>query len=281
MFPTALIVFREVFEAALVVSIVAAATRGLPGRGKIIGYGVAAGVLGAILVAAGAGLISNVASGAGQELFNATVLMAAVGLISWHVLWMSRHGREMARELGSVSAAVREGSRPPSALTVVVAIAILREGSEVVLFLYGLYAGGSTLVSLGTGSVLGLATGAAAGVALYSGLVRIPPGRMFSATNSLLLLVAAGMAATAAHFLIQADLLPTLGAQLWDTSALVANGSTLGQTLHALIGYDARPTGMQMVFFAAVLIAVRIAMYVLRTQAPPPRPKAQVSPQPS
>ncbi|MBL6750803.1 MAG: FTR1 family protein [Nevskia sp.] len=282
MFGTALIVFREVFEAALVVSIVAAATRGLPGRMRTIGGGVAAGVLGAVLVAAFAGVIANLASGVGQELFNASVLLAAVALISWHVLWMSRHGRELARHLGAVSAAVRAGTRPPSALLLVVAIAILREGSEVVLFIYGLAAGGSSAGSLAAGGLLGLAAGIAAGVALYSGLVRIQPHRMFSATNGLLLLVAAGMASTAAHFLVQADLLPALGSPLWDTSRLIANGSMPGQVLHALVGYDARPTGMQMIFFAAVLVAVGGAMQLLRRNgARPARPQAGMSPQPS
>src|ERR1700739_4728125 len=152
MFGTALIVFREVLEAALVVSIVAAATRGLAGRSRIIGGGIAAARAGALLVAAFADVISKLASGAGQELFNASVLLAAVSLISWHVLWMSRHGREMDRQLGDVSAAVRAGHEPPSALLMVLAIAILREGSEVVLFLYGLAAGGASVMSLTAGS---------------------------------------------------------------------------------------------------------------------------------
>jgi high-affinity iron transporter len=280
MFGTALIVFREVLEAALVVSIVAAATRGLAGRSRIIGGGVAAGLAGALLVAAFADVISKLASGAGQELFNASVLLAAVCLISWHVLWMSRHGREMARELGAVSAAVRAGQKPPSALLLVVAIAILREGSEVVLFLYGLAAGGSSVTSLAAGSVIGLAIGMAAGAALYFGLVRIPPGRMFSATNGLLLLVAAGMAASAARFLIQADLLPSLASPLWDSSVIVANDSTVGRVLHALVGYDARPAGMQMLFFTVVILAVGTVMLVQRkASAGAAKPKSSPSPQ--
>lgn len=277
MFGTALIVFREVLEAALVVSIVAAATRGLAGRARTIGGGVTAGVLGALLVAACADSIQRLASGSGQELFNASVLFAAVAMIAWHVLWMSRHGRELSRHLGAVSAAVREGTRPPSALLVVVAIAILREGSEVVLFLYGLAAGGTGYTSLASGTALGIAIGGASGLALYFGLLRIPPSKMFSATNGLLLLVAAGMAANGARFLIQADWLPSLASPLWDSSRLVANGSALGRVLHALIGYDARPTGMQMLFFAAVIAAVGGAMLWQRRSraiAPKAPPKA-------
>jgi len=280
MFGTALIVFREVFEAALVVSIVAAATRGLAQRLRWISGGVVAGIIGAMLVALFADAIARFASGVGQELFDAGILFAAVGMISWHVLWMSAHGKAMARELGAVSAAVKSGSSPPSALLFVVAIAILREGSEIVLFLYSLSAGGASVPVLVAGSILGIAAGAAAGLALYLGLLRIPPGKMFSATNSLLVLVAAGMASQGAHFLIQADLLPTLGAPLWDSSVLVANGSVTGQALHALVGYDARPSGMQMLFFAVVLVGIGAAMLMQRRKkAPPAKMDRVASPQ--
>jgi len=281
MLGTALIVFREIFEASLVVSIVAAATRGLSSRARWIGGGIAAGILGAIVVALFADVIAGFASGVGQEIFNASVLFAAAGMIAWHVLWMASHGKAMAKELGSVSAAVKTGARPPSALLFVVAIAILREGSEVVLFLYGLSAGGSSVTTLATGSALGVVAGVAAGAALYFGLLRIPPAKMFAATNWLLILVAAGMASQGAHFLIQADLLPALGSQLWNTSALVANGSMAGQTLHALIGYDARPSGMQMLFFVAVIAAISLTMVLQRKPAAAAKSKNLTSrPQP-
>lgn len=282
MLSTALIVFREIFEAALVVSIVAAATRGLVDRLRWIGGGIGAGILGAMLVAACADVIARLASGVGQEIFNASVLFAAAGMIAWHVLWMSSHGRAMAQQLGAVSAAVTTGARPPSALLFVVAIAILREGSEVVLFLYGLSAGGSSLATLVAGSALGVVAGLSAGAALYFGLLRIPPAKMFAATNWLLILVAAGMASQAAHFLIQADLLPALGAQLWNTGALIENGSLAGQTLHALIGYDARPSGMQMLFFAAVIAVIGAGMrWQRKISVSAGKLKADASPQAS
>src|SRR5690242_13167771 len=105
----ALLVFREVLEAALIISIVGAATRGVPRRGRFIAGGVGLGVLGAMLVAAGAGLIAGFARGAGLNLFNAAVLLAAVGMIGWHVLWMSRHGRQMARDMKALGGAVQTG----------------------------------------------------------------------------------------------------------------------------------------------------------------------------
>jgi high-affinity iron transporter len=137
MLATALIVFREVLEAALVVSIVMAATKGVPGRGLWVGFGLGSGVIGAGLVAALAGAIAQLASGMGQEVLNATVMFVAAVMLGWHSIWMGRHGRQMTRDLGAVGNAVTAGARPLYALAIVVGIAVLREGSEAVLFLYG------------------------------------------------------------------------------------------------------------------------------------------------
>jgi high-affinity iron transporter len=135
MLGVALLVFREVMEAALIISIVCAATRGVPRRGLFVGGGIALGIMGAVIVALGANVIAGVASGAGQDIFNASVLMLAVAMIGWHVVWMSKHGRELAQQMGALGGAVKAGSSSLTLLLVVVALAVLREGSEIVLFL--------------------------------------------------------------------------------------------------------------------------------------------------
>ena len=262
MLGTGLLVFREVLEAALIVTIVCAATRGVPGRGRWVGSGVGAGVLGAILVAAFANVIAAAISGIGQELFNASILLAAVVMIAWHAIWMASHGKELSAHMKSVGNAVQAGSRPLSALLIVVAIAVLREGSEVVLFLYGQAASGAGVTALIGGIALGVIGGVAVGFLLYFGLLGIPMRYFFSATNWLMLLLAAGLASQAAGFLIQADVLPALGNRIWDTSALLSNASLMGKTMHTLIGYDAQPAGMQIVFYAITAIAIGLGMKV-------------------
>src|SRR3982751_2147807 len=232
MLATLLLVFREVLEAALIVSIVAAATRGVARRGAWIGGGIALGVLGACLVALFANGIADAMSGMGQEWFNACVLLAAVAMIGWHVIWMSRHGRELAMQMKEVGSAVSSGNRPLTALLVVVAIAVLREGSEVVLFGYGLLASGSSAGALALGGALGIVAGAGVGFAMYFGLLKIPMKHFFTATNGLLVLLAAGLASEAAGKLVQADALPTLVDTLWDSSWLLSDESVLGRTLH-------------------------------------------------
>ena len=268
MLGVALLVFREVLEAALIVSIVAAATRGVARRGAYIGGGITLGVLGAIVVALCAGAIAESLNGSGQELFNASVLFAAVLMIAWHVIWMSSHSRELVQHMQSVGSAVRAGSSSLTMLFAVVALAVLREGSEIVLFLYGMAAGGAGINGLLVGIPLGIAGGVAVGFALYFGLLRIPLRYFFTATNWMLVLLAAGLASTGARFLVQANWLPAMGNQLWDTSALLSNGSVVGQALHILIGYDAHPAGIQMAFWLAVVVLLLIGMR-MSTRAPP------------
>ncbi len=247
MLATAVIVLREVLEAALVVSIVLAATRGVRQRGLWVGYGVAGGTLGALIVAAFAERLAAAASGLGQEIFNASVLGVAVIMLGWHQIWMSRHGRQMASELSSVGAAVRVGSRPLYVLSVVVAMAVLREGSELVLFLYGIAASGpGQSRELASGFALGMGGGIALSLAMYLGLLRVPAKRMFAVTGWLILLLAAGMAAQAVAFLVQADILPAVGEAIWDTSRFLPDDSLLGKLLHTLVGYTAKPYGIQL-----------------------------------
>lgn len=257
MLASLIVVFREVLEAGLIVGIVLAATQGVAERARWIAGGVASGVLGAVVIAAFAGALSEAFEGNGQELFNATILLVAVVMLSWHVLWMARHGREMARQMRDIGQAVALGQRSLGALAVVVAVAVLREGAEVVLFLYGIAASGNAdAMSLVTGGALGIGAGALVSWLLYRGLLAIPVRHLFSATGALIALLAAGMAGQAAAILAGADLIPAWGYDLWNTSAVLPENSLPGRTLHVLIGYSERPVGVQVAAYGAVLAAL-------------------------
>jgi high-affinity iron transporter len=272
MLATAVIVLREVLEAALVVSIVLAATRGVRQRGLWVGYGVIAGSLGALVVAAFAEKLAAAASGLGQELFNAGVLGVAVVMLGWHNVWMSRHGRQMAAALGSVGAAVRGGARPLYALSVVVAMAVLREGSELVLFLYGIAASGPGQTrELTGGFALGLFGGVALALGMYFGLLRVPAKRLFSVTGWLILFLAAGMAAQAGAFLVQADVLPAVGEAVWDTSGFLPDNSLLGKLLHTLVGYTAKPYGIQLGIYVLTIGLMLALMKMVESMPYKPR----------
>ena len=253
MIGAALIVLREVFEAALLIGILLAGPRDLPRRGRWVGGGVALGLAGATLVALGAGRLAAAFDGSGQELFNATVLLGATALLGWHSVWMKRHGRALAANLAGIGQRVASGVTPLSGLMVVVALAVLREGAELVLFLYGIAAGGADAHALATGSAAGMVAGIAIGALVYRGLVAIPPRHLFAVTGTLLLLLAAGLASQAAANLVQAGWLPGLLEPVWDSSRLVAERGALGQALHALVGYTERPSATQLIAFAITL----------------------------
>ena len=269
MLATAIIVFREVLEASLVIGIVLAASRSVPRRGLWVTSGIGAGALGAALVAAGAGAIASAVNGIGQELFNAAILFTAVAMLGWHNIWMNRHGRELATAAATLGKAVVGGSRPLYALALVVGIAVLREGSEIVLFLYG--------VAIASG---------AGGLSMFGGrssrarrrrrnrradLSRAPRDPIAPAVYGDELAHSAArsrMASQGAAFLMQANLLPSLGNDLWDTSSILSENSMLGLLLHVLIGYSAQPAGIQVVFYLATLVGIGALMRVMGNGAP-------------
>jgi len=262
-----IIVFREVFEAGLIIGIVLAVTGSVPHRNRWIVGGVLAGALAACVVAAFAGALSQLFAGMGQELFNAAILSVAVMMLTWHNVWMARHGREIAGEMRAVGQAVADGTKSLLALAVVVGVAVLREGSEVALFLYGIIAsdGGSAL-SLAIGGIIGLALGAAVCLLTYFGLMRIPPGKLFATTTVLITLLAAGMAAQAVAFLESANWLTSLDTVVWDSGWLLSDKSIAGRAMHTLIGYTDQPTEMQLLVYVAVLLATIALMRLTGSQ---------------
>jgi len=111
------------------------------------------------------------------------------------------------------------------------------------------------------GGLLGLASGVLVGTLMYRGLLKIPMRHFFTVTGWLVLLIAAGLASQAAGFLNQAGLLPALGSNLWDSSRLLDQSSIVGKMLHTLIGYTARPSGIQLLFYTVTLLTIFSLMH--------------------
>jgi high-affinity iron transporter len=279
MLASLVIVFREAIEAGLIVGIVLAATRSVPGRGWWVTGGVIAGTLGACVLAAFAGELGALFNGSGQELFNATILLIAVGMLTWHNGWMASHGRELAREVRAVGSAVAAGDRPLTAVAVVVGVAVLREGSEVVLFLYGVFAaGGTSLAGMMVGGALGVTTGAALSAMIYLGLLALPAHRLFAVTTGLITLLAAGLGAQAVFFLQQADYFQGVATPLWDTSWLLSEDGIPGRLMHTLIGYTATPDAGQLLAYALVIALMLATMRLARGRTSTARQPARSSP---
>ena len=266
-----LIVFREVIEAGLVIGIVLAATKAVAGRGRWVASGTCVGIIGACLVALLTSQIAAAFSGAGQEIFNATILASAVVMLAFHNMWMARHGRALSTQFQALGAAVQDGHRTLLALAVVVGLAVLREGVEIVLFLYGVTVSATanatpTLIGGGVGLILG----GAVATATYFGLLKIPARQLFRVISVMIALLAAGMASSAIGYLEQADIIQIGTAMVWDSSSVLPQSSLLGISLHTLIGYNDQPTAAQLIAYALTLTALLLGSRAVRAQ---PRPK--------
>jgi FTR1 family protein len=253
MISSAIVVFREVFEIALIVGIVLAATNGIPHRKKSIYLGFGVGLAGSLVVAFFTGQISQMAYGVGQEIFNASILFIAAGFIGWTLLWMKRHAREMKNHFSELGRAVADGDIPFYSLAIVIALAMLREGSEIALFTYGMLAAGQSPLSLAIGSGLGLISGSALGILFYLGLINISTRFFFQITGLLLMFVVAGMISQGVGFLTAAGTFETLSFTVWDSSWLLSEHGILGQSLKALLGYTAQPTAIQLIAYIFTL----------------------------
>jgi high-affinity iron transporter len=271
MLATAIVVFREVLEAALIIAIVLGASRDIENRSRWIWAGTLAGLGTAAGVAFLAMQAGELFQENGQAILNASVLLVAVLMLTWHNVWMAAHSREMQAQIQQAGKAVHAGEQHLAALGIVTFVAVMREGSEAVLFLWAIVAGGGETGEMVSGGALGVATGALCGWLLYKGLLKISVRHFFSTTRWILLLLASGLSAQAAGFLNQAGILPSLGNNLWNTSWLLEQTSLLGQLLHILVGYIARPSGIQLLFYSITLTTILLLMK--RAQATPQKAK--------
>jgi len=266
-----IIVFREMLEMALVLGVLFAATKGLQASRRWISAGIGAGVVGALLFAGFMEEIESSANGDGEFLFNAAVLGIASLLIAWTVVWMSKHGREMAERMKRVGQQVADGDAPRMALAVVAAAAVLREGGEAVFFLFGAaQTAQSEGVSVLTGAGMGIVLGVMTAYLIYRGLVRIPLRHLFGVIGWLLIVVAAGMASQAVENLVMIDVLPPIIDPLWNSSAWLPQSGVMGEILHVMIGYSDQPSGMQVAVFAVALLGMAVLNQRLRSTSVQP-----------
>jgi FTR1 family protein len=260
MFSIALVVFREVFEIALIVSILMAATKGLEKRTQWVMIGILAGIAGAVVIAFFADTISQLAQGMGQEMLNASILFIAAGLIGWTTLWMNRNGRQLSESFKRIGQEVIKGQRPIYTLATVVALSVLREGAEIVMFTYSAFVTGTKVYQLIFGSILGVCLGMAVGIVLYYGLMKVQTRKIFQVTSWLLILLVAGMVSQAFGYLSAAGKVSEIVPMVWDTSRIVADSSLLGQFMHVVMGYTDRPSGIQLLSFVLTMVSMGVIL---------------------
>ncbi|MCG1042156.1 FTR1 family protein [Mycetohabitans sp. B8] len=259
------IVWRESVEALLVVGILhawlsngdAAARKGLPWLWLGVGAGLLAAVgLGAALVG-----FTEVLSGDAQDYFQTAMVLVACVLIVQMVLWMKRHGRTLKRDMEMSLAESRRNANWWS-VAVLAALAIAREGSETVIFLYGLGFGRSGHVDVmqWLAVLIGLA------LALLTFYLLQLGGRIFSwraffrVTEVMLLFLGAGLFETGIDKLIDKEIVPTGIDMVWDTSHILDDSGTVGSLVATLTGYRAHPALANLIAYALFWLVVWVLL---------------------
>jgi high-affinity iron transporter len=256
---------REGVEAALIVSIICAYLARTGHRSQFprvfIGAGLAA-ILSAIL---GIGLYVTVGSFQEpyEQLFEATTLLVAAGVVTWMLFWMRRQSANVKGELqAAVDRALREGS--VTAMAVLAFVAVLREGIETALFLVGQAASADQgAPSVVVGAVGGLAVAVLLGVGFYQGSRRVNLATFFRWTGIGLVFIAGGLVAKAMHELIEISVITVGNQTLFDLSGVLPHepdgGNVLGQFLHVVFGYTATPeitTFLAWLAYIAIVLAL-------------------------
>ena len=254
MLQIAIVVFREILEISLILGILTAATKEIPGRTKWIVSGLTLGIFASLLLAFFTDRISESLDGMGQEFFNGLVLISAGVMIGWTVLWMQKHARSISGELKRLSNSVRDGKKPLYILLVVVFLSVLRESAEVVLFTYSYYVSGTEVPEIIFGLIVGLILGSAVGFALYLGILKAFGKYFFIVTTWLLIFLSAGIAAQGIGFWINAQITPALGE--FDLSIILSQQSFLGKFLHIFFGYIDQPAGAQLIAYFTTLVVL-------------------------
>lgn len=254
MFPISVIIFREVLEIALILAAVISSTEGLAKRNIAIITGCITGAAASSILALTIHKLNTAFDGMGQEYFLATILFTASIMMAWTVLWMRRHASTLK---GKIHQAATHSPLPLITLSVIIAIAILREGFEIILFTYGhIQTNAISWIDIITGSIMGLTAGSLLGYTWYRGMITFAGRHVFTITSILLVFMAAGMASQGLHMLIAADSFHLFTAPLWDSTWLLKDGSMVAKMAKSLFGYQARPTLAEVLMYAIFLIVV-------------------------
>lgn len=265
MFKIAVIIFRECLEIALLLGVIVAVTKPIKNSRNFIIAGVLGGVTASSIFAFFAKSLTQQLDGFGDEIFDASVILITSAIISWTCVWMQGYTKKLRRNIDELSNKISAGSASKMMLALVVATTVLREGAEILLYVYSVSSAENISINdYGYGLFIGALSGFLAGAIIYKGLIKFAGKYIFKISTILLILIAAGLAAEAAGILTSSGVIELYADQLWDTSWIISDSSITGKFLNIIVGYDSRPNGMQLIFYFAT-IAITMAMIKART----------------
>ena len=262
MLPTFVIGLREGLEAALIIGIIAAflLRRGEQRALRWMWAGVGLAVFLCLGIALAFRAINRSLPHDGQETLAAIMALLAVAGVTYMIVWMRRHSRDLKRSLeDDAESALLDGST--WALVGLAFFAVIREGLETAVFLIAVFRNSSNPRATGTGAMLGIVTALALGYGIYKGGVRINLARFFRVTGFILVLVAAGLLASAAHAAAEAHWYSVAQASAIDLSGLIAPGTIRASLITGMLGLQPVPTVAEITLWLAY--AIPMSIYVL------------------
>ena len=279
---TFIVTLREGFEAALILGIVYTYLEKIGARRhyRYATVGGALGVLASIAVGVAVTVLSGPLLDLGPDLIATAVIFVAVVVLTWHGYWMQQHARAMK---GDVLRRIDQAEMTHQLwiIGLIAFVGVFREGAETVLFLWGLMSQAVSPSAWGgiAGGVLGVATAAILGWAIFRGGKHISLQRFFAVTSALLLFVAAGMVSTGIGKLQGLGFLPHTNI-LWDTSFLLSDQGLIGGFMSGLVGYRARPSTLEVGAYVTYLIIAGFLIFRDTLSAPPSKPRSTAAGQP-
>lgn len=273
MLPTFVIGLREGIEASLIVGIVAAFLRqqARPGAMRQVWIGVTAAVVLCLAIGIGLDVLDENLPQRQQEMLETVVALVAVAMVSYMIVFMRRHARHLRGDLEErAGAALAEGTT--SALVLMAFLAVMREGLETAVFLLAAFQVSGNKGSAAGGALLGIAVAVVIGYLIYRGGMRVNLGRFFTATGLVLVLVAAGLVAFAAHTAHEAGWLRAGQGEALDLSGFVRPGSVRSALVTGVLGIQPKPVWAEVIGWS--LFLVPMAAFVLW----PARPSRPVAP---
>jgi high-affinity iron transporter len=272
--PTFVIGLREGIEASLIVGIVAAFVRqeATPGAMRRVGAGVTAAIALCLAVGIALDVLDENLPQKQQEMLETVVALVAVAMVTYMIVFMRRHARHLRGELEQ-RAGVALAAGTTSALVLMAFLAVMREGLETAVFLLAAFQVSSNKGSAVGGALLGIVVAVVIGFLIYRGGMRVNLARFFTATGLVLVVVAAGLVAFAAHTAHEAGWLNVAQGQALDLSDLVKPGSVRSALLTGVLGIQPRPVWAEIIGWAAYLVPmVLFVLWPKRPTRPAPAP---------
>jgi len=254
MYNALIVVYRESFEALLVVGILYSFLVKQNANQKAFRF-VFLGILIGLIISAILGYFINIAEtefqGLALEIFQLIMMITAVTLMTHMCIWMRHHGRSIKKEIETQAYQALSNINKFSLVTLT-AIAVGREGSETVIFLYSLFsesqAKGEMFFFIVL-AIIGLILGAATWYAFQKGFKYFSQRTYFHVSSILLFITSASLIVQITNKLHELRWLPALKQPIWDSSWILNESSGIGSIFSLITGYRSQPTLMVVICY--------------------------------